>query len=316
MAHQLCDGLAAKNRPHLWQKTDFSHTVEEPMPRPGLASPAAAALPLPVLRAPATDGVHVGRLAWARLGTTKFAWCMLGLFAGSACLVLAVVRGPAAAGPEAVFVLLTAIGGFGVLASSHREATELAVAEERHRIARELHDGLAQELAYIRMEAMRMATLAPDSRAGRLAKAAERALDESRGAIAALRSDSEDPFAVELSQLAGELTGREGARLTLQVDSGLELREDRRQALLRIVREAITNGLRHGHATEVALELSSHDGVRLAVRDNGAGFVPGGPRRGGSFGLTTMKERAQALGGDLRVESRPGEGTMVEVLLP
>ena len=279
------------------------------MRRQGLASPAAAAIPLPAL---GTDAA--GQLAWARLA--RLGWSMLALSAGSASLALAFVGGPAAAVAETAFMLLTGLGGLGMLATRNRETTALAVTEERHRIARELHDGLAQELAYIRMEAMRMAAAAPESRAGRIAKAAERALEESRGAIAALRSDNEDPFTVELSHLAGELAGREDARVTLQVESGVELREERRQALLRIVREAITNGLRHGHATEVSLELSDADGVRLAVRDNGIGFTPGAPRGRGSFGLTTMRERAQALGGDLRVESRPGEGTMVEVLLP
>jgi signal transduction histidine kinase len=56
--------------------------------------------------------------------------------------------------------------------------------------------------------------------------------------------------------------------------------------------------------------------VRMAVRDNGGGFVPGGPRPSGGFGLTTMRERAQAMGGDLTIRSDPGQGTVVEVNLP
>ena len=66
----------------------------------------------------------------------------------------------------------------------------------------------------------------------------------------------------------------------------------------------------------MALELSGREGLRMAVRDNGAGFAAGGPRRRGSFGLTSMRERAQALGGNLTVESEPGTGTLVEVNLP
>jgi len=210
-------------------------------------------------------------------------------------------------------ILLT-VGATVLVGHAQRRATAEAIDEERQRIARNLHDGLAQELAYIRMETQRMAAMKPDGRAARLAVAAQRALEESRGAIEGLRSD--DPFPVELSELAGELTTREGARLSVRVDPGIEVESADREALLRIMREAITNGVRHGRATDVTLELTTGEGIRMAVRDNGSGFRPGGPRRRGSFGLTSMRARARALGGDVSVQSAPGEGTLVEVTLP
>ena len=191
-----------------------------------------------------------------------------------------------------------------------------ALVEERRRIARDLHDGLAQELAYIKMETARMAVLHPEGRAAQVASAAQKALDESRGAITALRAEGNASFADELSEVAEGLAGRAGARVKLHVERDLEVQSEMRDALIRIAREAITNGVRHGHATEVALELSDRDGLRMAVRDNGEGFAPGGSRRRGSFGLTSMRERAVALGGNLSVESEPGIGTQVEVNLP
>jgi signal transduction histidine kinase len=104
--------------------------------------------------------------------------------------------------------------------------------------------------------------------------------------------------------------------VSVRVDPTVEVDRADREALLRIMREAISNGVRHGQATEVDLELTGGDAIRMAVRDNGAGFVPGGPRRPGSFGLASMRARAHAVGGNLSVTSAPGEGTVVEVTLP
>ena len=87
--------------------------------------------------------------------------------------------------------------------------------------------------------------------------------------------------------------------------------------LLRIVREAVTNGVRHGGATEVSVTLHHEGGLRLTVSDNGSGFEPDHPPgRLDSFGLTSMRERATALGGRLEVRSGQGRGTEVEVVLP
>jgi signal transduction histidine kinase len=229
---------------------------------------------------------------------------------------VALIKGPTAALAVGIFAVALAMLVTPAAAASRRRAVAEAVEHERHRIARELHDGLAQELAYIRMEALRMAALKEDDRVNRLALAAERALEESRGAIATLRRERETSLSHELTEVAEELTDRAGARLSLRLQPDVEIQPERRQALVRILREAITNGVRHGQATEVALELSGGEGVRMAVRDNGGGFVPGGARPSGGFGLTTMRERARAMGGDLTIRSDPGQGTLVEVNLP
>jgi len=241
---------------------------------------------------------------------------ILAVAAMSLAAEIALLRGPTAVWAVGIVAVALAMVMTPAVAANRRRAITQAVAQERHRIAREIHDGLAQELAYIRMEALRMAARGNDERVTRLALAAERALEESRGAIATLRRDHETSFSRELTEVAEELTDRAGARLSLRLQPGLEIQPERRQALVRILREAITNGVRHGHATEVALELSGGEGVRMAVRDNGGGFTPGGPRPSGGFGLTTMRERAQAMGGDLTIRSDPGQGTLVEVNLP
>ena len=241
---------------------------------------------------------------------------ILAVAAMSLAAEIALLRGPTAVWAVGIVAVALAMVMTPAVAANRRRAITQAVAQERHRIAREIHDGLAQELAYIRMEALRMAARGNDERVTRLALAAERALEESRGAIATLRRDHETSFSRELTEVAEELTDRAGARLSLRLQPGLEIQPERRQALVRILREAITNGVRHGHATEVALELSGGQGVRMAVRDNGGGFTPGGPRPSGGFGLTTMRERAQAMGGDLTIRSDPGQGTLVEVNLP
>jgi signal transduction histidine kinase len=90
-----------------------------------------------------------------------------------------------------------------------------------------------------------------------------------------------------------------------------------REALVRIVREAITNAARHGKATVARVELSNGRGIRLRVTDDGVGFDPLAVRsQGRGFGLTSMDERTRQLGGSLRIESSPLHGTTIDVVLP
>lgn len=206
--------------------------------------------------------------------------------------------------------LVLLVGATRDIASYQRRT---AVLEERRRIARDLHDGLAQELAFIVATARRLARGGPQE-TGRLAAAAERALAESRRAIAALSERDEEPLAAALAQTIEEVAGRAGARVALDLEDGVDVPPRMREELVRIAREAVTNAVRHGRATRVSAELTFADGLRLAIADNGVGFDP--RHRGAGFGLTTMEERAHALGGELRISRRPEGGTAVEVLLP
>jgi signal transduction histidine kinase len=299
-----------KISPQKWRVSTTGRTVNESMHRDSVGLSLARAVPGPGIELLPV----VGPKRFAPAG--RAGWALVTLAALSGIVGLAVATDRHELLRTGLWSILLTAGATALVIHSQRRVTAGAIDEERRRIARNLHDGLAQELAFIRMETQRMAATHQDGRAERLALAAQRALEESRGAIETLRSGEGEPFHVQLSELAGELATREGARVTVQVDPALELETEDREALLRIMREAISNGVRHGHATEVVLELSGGDNIRMAVRDNGAGFVPGGPRRRGSLGLASMRARAEELGGNLFVQSAPGEGTLVEVKLP
>lgn len=195
---------------------------------------------------------------------------------------------------------------------------ETAVLEERRRIARELHDGLSQELAYISAQGRSVAAELSDPRVGLLARAGERALDESRRAIAALTRPLDEPLDIALAQTAEELGGRMGVRVLLDLESGVAVNNDVREALLRIAREAITNAGRHGRPSKIAVSMSNANGVSLRVADDGRGFRVDDPvvYAGGRYGVAGMRERVEALGGRFSVESRPYGGTRVEVWVP
>jgi signal transduction histidine kinase len=196
-------------------------------------------------------------------------------------------------------------------------AAVAAVLDERRRMARDLHDGLAQELAFIRSQAQRLVDAPDASRAASVVAAAERALDESRAAIKALTRRSEDPFDAEVAQVAEQLTARAGARLRLDLDRAATASAEQRDELLRILREAVTNGVRHGRAEAISVELEAGEALRLVVRDNGTGFDPEAAGQDAAcFGLTSMRERAAAIGARLRISSHSGKGTAVEVVLP
>ncbi|HEX2505249.1 MAG TPA: ATP-binding protein, partial [Gaiellaceae bacterium] len=131
----------------------------------------------------------------------------------------------------------------------------------------------------------------------------------------ALTRPVDEPLDVALLQAAEEVAHRVGTQVRFDGERVVDVPGDTREALIRIVREAVANAGRHGGAARVSIELANGNGLRLRIIDDGAGFVPGLTRPGG-FGLVSMRERAEALGGSLILESEPGEGTTVEVLVP
>jgi signal transduction histidine kinase len=213
------------------------------------------------------------------------------------------------------FQLVLLVGAARQIHVYHRELAKLAVLDERRRIARDLHDGLAQDLAFI-VSQSRGSTAS--GHLGQLASAAERALDDSRAAIAALTRPLDEPLDAALARVADEAAERLGARATLQLDADVDVPAPLREALLRIAREAIANAARHGGAKTVTVSLSRGADLRMSVADDGCGFDPVAPPRrpGGGFGLISMRERAEAAGGTLAVSSAAGRGTTVEVVVP
>jgi signal transduction histidine kinase len=213
-----------------------------------------------------------------------------------------------------LFYVVVLLGAAREIWSYWARLAQTAVLDERRRIARDLHDGLAQEIALIGRNA---ALLAPDDEvADRIRTAADRAFAESRQAIATLAASGDAPLEIALPRAAQEVADALGAKVELAVVRGVRLDHERQEAMLRIAREAIANAVRHGQADEVRVELSPRGSrVCLRVVDRGSGFdLPGTDERAG-FGLVSMRERARAVGGDVRISTRPGRGTEVEVLL-
>ena len=196
------------------------------------------------------------------------------------------------------------------------ERARAAVLEERRRLARDLHDGLAQELAFIWRQTRRIAAGQNGPVVSTLSGSVERALHESRRAIAALRAAPTQSLASALAVELESVAARVGTKVVVDVDESVVVTPETREQVLRIACEAVANAGRHGHAGLVRVDVFSGDPPRLLVIDNGRGFDTSAPLRNETFGLLTMHERARSLGGKLSVRSRPGDGTRVELVLP
>lgn len=201
--------------------------------------------------------------------------------------------------------LLVVVGAVVEIRTYWHVRTGIAVEVERRRLARDLHDGVVQELGWIRTQAARGA-----DHSG-IGGAADRALFEVRRAIAALVSPSEVPLAEQVVAAAHEAGDAVGVRVDDDVDPGTVDDDPARcEALVRIVREAVLNAGKHaGTAEPVVVRLAAG---RLSVTDRGCGFDPEG-HNGGGFGLVAMADRAEAVGAILTVRSARGSGTTVEV---
>jgi signal transduction histidine kinase len=223
-------------------------------------------------------------------------------------------------------------------------AEELATMRERERVAREIHDTLAQGLAAIQMHletGTRVFHEQPDLSYRHMQRASSLAreyLRETRTSILQLRADALDgqPLPAALSALAASWQPCETeADHTRVVDVGAVFHLDgigaddalwRSLALslelacYRVAQEALTNARKHGHARRVAIELSIESGeLCLTVTDDGSGFDPGRApdcTTSGGFGLTGMRERVKLLNGRLEVISAPGAGTQIAAMLP
>jgi signal transduction histidine kinase len=202
----------------------------------------------------------------------------------------------------------------GEVRSHVRQRAQAGIERERRRLARELHDGVAQELAFIRRRAGRLSEL-PDG--VEIVDAAERALEDSRRAIEALVPPAYEPLDVALERLGARLATECGVEVQVNVRIAVELRDEIRAELIRIISEAVRNAAHHGGARHVRVDLQ---GSPLAVRiiDDGCGFRDGANSGLGvaGYGLIAMRERAEMVGGQFSLESVRGAGTLVQVVLP
>jgi signal transduction histidine kinase len=157
----------------------------------------------------------------------------------------------------------------------------------------------------------------PANRAKLIASAAQRALDESRRAIAALTKPLDEPLDVAVAQAAEEVAHRLDVRLDFETDKDFRTDDDTREALVRIVREAVANAGRHSGAARVRVQLRRRNGVFLCVSDDGTGFDPAAMEHAsGHLGLVSMRERAEARGGRFSIQSAKSRGTRVKVWVP
>jgi signal transduction histidine kinase len=191
-----------------------------------------------------------------------------------------------------------------------------AVAEERARVAREIHDGLAQYLFAISTHASMLengADLAKTLPA--LKEAALAAQQEARYAILALSSASgRAPFDAALRRYVDFLTADGSLEVELEIDSTITLGPDEQIELFRIVQEGLANSRKHAGAQHAWVQIGERAGERfVALRDDGAGFDA--TEGGAGQGLRNMRERAASIGGALTLSSSPGAGTALEVLL-
>jgi signal transduction histidine kinase len=204
----------------------------------------------------------------------------------------------------------------------YERSRELSVLEERARLARELHDAVSQRLFSIRAHTRAAELLIardPDRAAAELGAIAElgaQAHAELRAVIDGLAPPELDGLAASLRRYA-QLAGRaQGIRVTVTAADDLPELEPRAQAAaFRVGQEALHNALRHAAATEVSVTLSrTRRRLILEVADDGTGFDP--ELASGGLGLTSMRERAAAVGGALRISSTQGAGTTVRLEVP
>ncbi len=210
------------------------------------------------------------------------------------------------------------IRGLALTASTVRE-------QEKSRIARELHDELGQALTALKIDVGWLREHQGDAAQVRLAKLAsmQALLDSTVAAARRISSDLRPLMLDDLGLvaacewLAHDFQQRSGVPCELVVGAGLDLPDPYATAVFRVLQESLTNIAKHAAATQVEATLErAQDAVVLTVRDNGQGFVPSAPRKHGSYGLVGLRERAYLLGGDIRIESAPGAGTLVEMRIP
>ncbi|MEX2984269.1 sensor histidine kinase [Streptomyces sp. C36] len=229
------------------------------------------------------------------------------------------------------------------LRDSHAQLTayaarvaQLSTVQERNRLAREFHDGLGHHLTAIAIQ-LEKASAFHEVDAGVAQQAvadarwsANRALDEVRQSVRALR-DEDEPFSLSTA-LADLVRHTAGAppRVTLHL-SGDEHghRAEALTALYRAAQEGLTNARRHAHAEHITVsaEYGDHE-ARLVVADDGRGFsvdatgrsgsgaAPGSTGGQGGFGLRAMRERLDLLGGCVQIDAAPGRGTVITVTVP
>lgn len=194
-----------------------------------------------------------------------------------------------------------------------------AVDAARRQLAADLHDGVAQSLAHLRMELELLAMRDEQSRAEaeRLAKVAESALLDLRRTISGLRLAREDALSARLERHLREVRTAHGPRLDLIVLDEPPMDATGTEEAFRVAQEAVSNALRHAEASEIAVVIDRRSGgLHLRIEDDGIGLEPAAADRTAGVGLASMEERARRLQAELRIGTSEQGGTQVVLDVP
>jgi len=213
-------------------------------------------------------------------------------------------------------------------AQAYLRAEELAINEERNRIAREIHDGIAQALAFMALKldlATRLLERDPERARAEIDTVKETLrgqIREVRRSIFALRPIDLERYGLlrSIERYASAFAEQVGLGIELDLPEEVHLTPASEVVLFRVLQEALNNVAKHSGGSEVRIRLETvgDKGARLEICDNGVGFDPERPVTGGlgGFGMAQMRERVEARGGRFWIESAPGEGACVYAELP
>jgi signal transduction histidine kinase len=227
--------------------------------------------------------------------------------------------------------MLEVVGGQLALALRNAQlfadTQEMATINERNRIAREIHDTIAQGLAgiIIQLQAaeawMEREPKRSQQALGHASALARSSLQEARRSVWDLRPEllERGGLASALKEELAQAQARTGVKTSVKLRGlrQLTLPAATEVSIFRIVQEAVANSLHHARAASLAVEVARDDGhLRVEIADDGCGFDPTRPGRLQAFGLTSMRERATSCGGSFSLNSTPGKGTRVVLEIP
>ncbi len=227
-----------------------------------------------------------------------------------------------------LFCFVAAIVPYRTNLNIRRRIEREAIIEERRRIAREIHDGVAQSLGYLNLKTKAVSDLVASqnmmqalTEISDIRKVVQDTYEDIRESIDQLSAEVRTlPMIPTLANYTREFGNNNGIRVRFDVPKGLpQLSPVAELQLLRIAQEALTNVRRHALASEVGVKLEkTNQTVEMVVKDNGRGFVLDDLEKSppGYHGLNIIKERAEGLGGSVDISTAPGEGTEIRVSLP
>ena len=198
--------------------------------------------------------------------------------------------------------------------------------QEKSRVARELHDELAQALTVLRLDVnwLRQRGLASDAPSAAKLLAMEKMLEHTVAATRRIAADLRPLMLDDLGLvpaaewLVENFKERHGIDCRIAVSpADLELADPHATAVFRIVQESLANVARHAEAAHVEVNIACSDAeINLRIRDDGCGFDLSHPRKPNSFGLVGLRERARLVDGEINIDTAPGRGTSIEVRIP